>query len=117
MNICLSIIESIYICYMFIFFKTNYSIHHPFEKNMTYFHKFIKHPIHTGIYENKICMLGKVVSILLSLWFIIRNYIIHKCKRILNRIIILSVAVGCLLMNLNAFIYFLPILFIELCDI
>lgn len=110
----LSIIESIYLIYMFILFKTQYSIHHPYEHTLTGFNSFIKHPIKTRKYENKICMLGKVSAFLLSLWILLRKYIDIPCKDMMNKLFIWSFLLVSLLMNLNAFLYFIPIAYIEL---
>jgi len=104
----ISVIQGIYIFYMFNIFKTKYSIHHPFENLFN--HNLLKHPIKTGKYQSKICLLGKYVGIFLLFWFLIR----HKYNNILcNNFIIISVAIGSLVMNMNAFIYYLPVLFIE----
>ena len=58
MKYLITLFEIIYLYYMFFLFKTKYSIHHPFEilfQDIPY----AKHPIDTGIYENKICDLGR----------------------------------------------------------
>ena len=112
---CISYIEAIYFVYMFIFFKTRYSIHHPFEKDITNLYDFIKHPIGSYRYENKVCVLGKIVSILFSIWLLLRHCLDVSHKKTINSILVSSIGIGCLLMNLNAFIYYLPILLLELC--
>ena len=74
MNKLISLIEIIYIYFMYNIFKTSYSIHHPFEilLNRISLPNFLKHPIYSNIYESKICPFGKFASILLIIWLIIR---------------------------------------------
>ena len=66
----ISIIEAIYTIYMYIFFKTKYSIHSPLESHVIKSDLW-KHPINTGKYENKICRIGSYASILLAVLFIL----------------------------------------------
>ena len=94
----ISIIESVYIFYMFNIFKTRFSIHHPFEYLIS--NTYIKHPIYTGKYENKICTFGHHVSILIIIWFILRNYITHSYKNKINTFIIHIILFSSLLLNM-----------------
>ena len=71
-----SILEGLYIIFMFNLFKTCKYIHHPFEQLFTN-HPFLKHPISDSKYNNKICYFGKFSSYLLIIWLIIR----FKIKR------------------------------------
>ena len=108
MNQFISILEGIYIFYMFVLFKTSYSINHPFEKDWNI--SMLKHPI-SSTYESKICPLGKITGVFLLLWFIFRYKI--KNNNRYNILILTVVGVSSLLLNLNALVYLLPILFIE----
>ena len=72
----ISLLQGLYIAYMYNFFKTTKSIHHPFEY-LVDGHNFIKHPVNTGLYENKICPIGNIVSFILLIWFIFRLSLIH----------------------------------------
>lgn len=113
-NMLLSIIEGIYIYYMFSHFKTKYSIHHPFEYLYTTYN-FTKHPISSGIYENKICNLGHLISKLLLFWFIFRHSIVDKLLMYkINAVFIILLLFGSFIMNMNAFIYIIPIIILEL---
>jgi len=112
----ITVIESIYIYYMYNIFQTKISFHHPFEvflqkKNLN---MYIKHPVYTGIYESKICQFGKDISYFIILWLWIRllfeNLIITK----INTIIFTIICICSFLMNMNAFIYLLPIYVYEL---
>ena len=96
---------------MFNFFKTKYSIHHPFENKFN--NKLLKHPSNTLRYENKICPLGNYVGLFLLLWFIFRYNINNNIYNSYNRFIICSITIGSLVMNLNAFLYLIPLLLIE----
>lgn len=110
----LSFIEGTYLFYMFSHFKTRYSIHHPLEYIYNKY-DFIKHPISTGLYENKICDLGDLVSKLLFFWFIIRHFIKNNIlMNKINTLFIVLLFIGSLVMNMNAFIYILPIIIFEM---
>jgi hypothetical protein len=115
-----SIIEALYLIYMFNFFKTTIEFHHPFEMFQTNgFAKYFKHPINSGRLENKICCFGNYISYVFAAYIILR-YILYKTNYIeqsklcmVNKIII-YIALGLsLLMNLNAFIYLIPLLLLE----
>lgn len=112
----ISILEGIYIVYMFNYFKTKYGFNHPFEYLLIKDKKLLKHPINTGIYENKICKLGNHYSYLLFFWLIIRNFFTNNFqfyKKKINNLIINSTLIISLLMNFNAFVYFFPIYILE----
>jgi hypothetical protein len=113
-QIIVSVIECVYLLTMFHLFKTKYSIHHPLEPHITSVSDYMRHPISTHKYENKICQLGKDTSVLLSIWFVLRHFIKIPYKIYINSIIIFSFTIGCLLLNLNAFLYFIPITLYEL---
>lgn len=113
-----SIIESIYIIYFYNYFKTTIRFHHPFEKILTN-HDFLKHPISSSRYESKICKLGNIAGFLLPIWLIGRNFIELTHKKSINFLIMYSFALVSLLLNLNAFVYFLPLFLFEIkfCDL
>jgi len=114
-----SIIEAIYLIYMYNFFKTTCSIHHPFEMLITSSLDYLKHPIATGKYQNKICKFGKQVSWIFGIYLIVRYWLKQNkvmtgtelCK--LNRYVAYGAIIISLLTNLNAFIYLIPILLFE----
>lgn len=106
----LGILEGIYIYYFYCCFKTIYSFHHPFEYLLTGSDVF-KHPINTGLYENKICPFGHWIAKLLVILLLIRS--IFGDKKKLSKYVVILVAIGSLLMNINAFIYLIPIFIIE----
>ncbi len=115
--IILNIIEAIYICYMFNFFKTKYSVHLSWEY-LTQKNSFLKHPIKTGNYESKICLLGNLVGWLLPFWIFFRmcTYLYkvnNKVVSILNYTFWGIIFILSFLMNLNAFIYLIPVFILE----
>ncbi len=112
----ISIIESVYIFYMYNLFKTKLYIHHPLEiwlqeKKLG---NWVKHPVSSDEYGSKICPLGNMVGILLPIWLVIR-YIYRKNKSIstYNQLIWKIVFIVSLILNMNAFVYLLPIYLIE----
>lgn len=112
----ISIIEAMYIVYMYIFFKTTYSIHNPFEYYLSN-NELWSHPINTGKYQNKICRIGSYASFFLAILFVLRQFKCNKnnrrtCKTIARWILAYWVIVS-LLTNLNAFIYMIPIIIVE----
>ena len=116
MKYILTLLELTYLYYMFFIFKTKYSIHHPFEilfQDIPY----ARHPIQTGKYENKICDLGRYFFYIFLPFVIIKEYLpkmLYKRITLLMISLILSIA---FLLNLNAFIYLIPIMIIELIKI
>ncbi len=109
-RIIISILESLYLVYMFNIFKTTISFHHPFEIFFTKLDYF-KHPLNTGLYENKICTFGKQVSYLASIYLILRNFV-PKLQNINYHIVYISAFLS-FIMNINSFIYLIPLFIIE----
>ena len=107
----ISIIESIYIIFMFRYFKTTYSFNLlPYQvfNNSEY----LKHQkTNSEVPISHICQLGNDICFLIGLYLVGRNF----CKPIMeyNQYIIYFIFICCF-SNLNALIYFLPILFIEI---
>jgi hypothetical protein len=113
----LSLVEGIYVVYMLNFFKTRYSLAHPF----TYFeNKFLYHPIgksDTPICN--ICPLGNYGSILLAMFLILRWILYTKVSNAkhnlrLFSIFILSLVVLLSLLNFNAVVYLIPYFIAEI---
>jgi hypothetical protein len=111
----ITLIESIYIYFMYNLFKTKISFHNPIEiyiqnKNISH---FLKHPVYNGSYESKICPFGKFVSIVLIIWLYVRLYFKKEKIIKINYLIFILIFIGSFMMNLNSFIYFLPIYIYE----
>jgi len=103
---------------MYFIFKTNYSFNSAiFNKQTQNINSFFIHD--TNKYENKICLFGKLMAIIAIILAFIRLYLISnnsnnleiKTKTIIFDLICLILA---LLMNLNAFIYIIPIIICEI---
>ena len=110
----ITIFESIYLFYMYFIFKTNISFSSAiFDKDIQNTGSFFIHD--TNTYENKICGFGKVMAIIaIILAFLRLSY--TPSKSILYKTIIFDLI--CLLlaflMNLNAFVYVIPIILCEI---
>lgn len=127
-RIVISVLESFYIIYMWNYFKTRYSFHNIWEAplmNKREMPEYFKHKINTGVYENKICPLGNTAGYLLAAWILLRenflyqmkdrNLVISKRKiSKLNKILFITVAILAFIMNLNAFIYLIPVFIFEI---
>lgn len=117
-QIIYTIIEAAYIYYMYNIFKTSISINHPGEYilNNLPISDFFKHPLNESVYENKICPLGHFTSKLLVIWLFLRLWLENYDKsstKMANTIIFGLFFVLSLLMNLNAFIYLIPVFIYE----
>ena len=118
------IIEAAYIIYMWNFFKTTYSFHNIWETNLMSIPtipQFFKHQIKNTDYSNKICPLGNLSAYLLAIWIIIAkiitpSYLSNKSQQYINnatKIIFIITAILAFIMNLNAFIYLIPVFIYE----
>lgn len=116
-----TLIECIYLYFMFHIFRTKYSFHHPFEYLINdNLGNYFEHPI--GIYDNnksKICKFGRDGALIIIFYLLIR-YIMLKINLIsINKIMIFNKIVLLIIfilswMNLNAVIYFLPFILFDL---
>ena len=78
--------------------------------------EYLKHPINSDVYESKICSFGKYASILLIIWLIIRqnlNSVNFNFYRKINLIIFSLFLIGTLALNMNSFIYLIPVFIYE----
>ena len=112
--ILLSIIEAIYQIYMLNFYKskTNYA-----DPDVEFSNVFLKHPVlHSDVPISMICPAGNLLSIIFAIYLIGREFLPHNELNILQNInfvvIIMSVLMS--LINLNAFLYLIPIFIIEI---
>ena len=113
----ISIVEAIYIIYMLNFFKTKYSLAHPFTyMSCEYFY----HPI--GVHQkpiSNICKFGHDASWFLACYLIIRGYLLEykltnrKKLLLVNRMVMIATFLFSM-MNFNAVVYLLPIFITEI---
>lgn len=105
MNAYLSVVQSIYIIYMFNYFETDIYFPHPLDI-VTNRSPLLNHT-HK---DNHICYLGNIVGFLLPIWLIGRHFVKNQATRKkTNRIIMNTILVLALTLNMNAFMYFLPV--------
>ena len=115
----ITFVEIAFIYFMYNVFKTKYSFHHPFEIliNKMSIPSYFKHPIYSGDYESKICSFGKFASFILISWLIVRLYlnsIDSKITKKINIIIFSLFFLGTILLNINSFIYLIPVFIYEI---
>jgi len=114
-----TIIEAVYLLFMYCVFKTEYSFSGAtYEKAVQSWGKAFVHD--TGVYENKVCMFGKFMAYIFAGWWILRYFIIINYPAYKWPLLYGTVGfdmVGLILaymMNLNAFVYLGPLIFAEL---
>lgn len=118
-------IEATYIIYMWNFFKTTYAFHNIWETSLMS-HKnipdFFKHQINISEYSSKICPLGNLSAYLLAIWILLTRIILptkisqstQETLKTANKTIFIITAILAFIMNLNAFIYLIPVFIYEL---
>jgi hypothetical protein len=117
-----SLIESLYILYMYNLFKTKYFFHNPIEIFLqnTIFkdNNTMKHEIKNTDYSSKICKFGKIISVILVILIYIRYQALvnknYKNMIFYTKITLIIVSIFSLILNMNAFIYLLPVFIYEL---
>ena len=118
-----SLLEGIYVMYMFIFFKTCYSLEvgrldgAPITETLKKitsmdFSEILYHPTDKCTTpKSQICLFGKYGSVLIFLYLILREFVsFPKYTNLLVFVIIF----GLCMLNYNAVLYMLPIIAIEM---
>jgi len=109
--IIITIIEAVYLFYMFFLFKTDYSIRlAPYDKGVQDLGSLFVHD--TGELENKVCPFGRFMAIIaigLGGWRALRGSG-REATIAFDGLCLAMAAV----MNMNAFVYLLPILIAEI---
>ena len=109
-KLLISIIEAIYIIYMFRYFKTTFSfnlIPLKFLDN----NEYLRHQkYYTQNPESHICPFGHDMAFLIGFYLVVRNFLPKLMEY--NNLIIGLIFLGCFL-NFNCVVYFLPIFIIE----
>lgn len=118
-KIIVTIIESVYLIYMYFICKTQYSVGKArYESETQSLGSMFVHD--TGRYENKVCVFGKIMAIIAVILASIRIYILTRFPEYKKNLLISTIVFDtlCLVlaynMNLNAFVYLLPILLGEI---
>jgi hypothetical protein len=106
----ISIIEAVYVIFMFRYFKTTYSFNYlplKFLDNSLY----LQHQKYaTNTPESHICPFGHDMVFVIGAFLILRNFI--PCLMEYNTCILVLILICCFL-NLNAVVYILPVIVIE----
>jgi hypothetical protein len=118
--IIVTLFQTIYLFYMYFIFKTNYSFSSAvFDKQVQSMGTFFVH--NTNIYENKICGFGRFMAIVAIILAFVRLCIIYNDYEyskisIINKTLIFDIICIILayIMNLNGFIYIIPVVLGEL---
>lgn len=125
MIVTISIIEAIYVLYMLRYFKTTVSFSYAKSTRLLYKiaynldidKNYVAHPDKSSIEsESHICNFGQDVSILISLFFLLRAIMLYYNKKWywkFNTVVILSIFILSFL-NMNAFVYLLPVFITEI---
>jgi len=109
----ITLLESIYLFYMFFLFKTSYSFNYAiFDKDIQSVNSFFVH--NNNKYENKICDFGKVMAIIAIIlaWYRVNNINGYSKNITIGFDIVCIILAG--LMNMNALIYILPLVIGEI---
>jgi hypothetical protein len=115
----LTIVEAVYVVYIMNFFKTRYSLAHPFS----YFeNKFLYHPI--GKSDKpicNICPLGNWGSVAIAIYIILRwiiytntNSQVTKTNLRMFSLFVLTLVFLLSLLNFNAVAYLIPYFIVEI---
>lgn len=115
MILFITILESVYLLFMFFIFRTPYSFSSVSQDSST--KSLGKMFIHnTGSTENKICMFGKIMAIIAIILGFVRYYFIKDNKTVIQYSSIAFASICAILaciMNLNALVYISPLLLSE----
>lgn len=111
MLVVLTILESVYLFYMFFLFKTKQTFG-PSLLDLQSHSSFFIHD--TGAFENKVCLFGKVIAVIAILLALTRAVINNKSYAFKGTIAFDFVCIiMAAFMNLNAFIYIIPLILTE----
>ena len=106
----ISVMEAIYVLYMFRIFKTKFSMNWLPLKFLDYSSYLIHQKQASNVPVSHICQFGHDMAILIALYLVFRHY--NSTLSRYNTTILSIIVLGCF-MNLNALIYFLPIIYVE----
>ena len=112
-KLIVSLLEGLYVMYMFIFFKTCYSLEigrwdsSPFSKEGILYHPIDK----CKTPKSQICLFGKYGSVLIFLFLLLREFV--SFPKYTNLVVFLII-LGLCMMNYNAVLYMLPVIGVEI---
>jgi len=114
-----TLVASLYLLFMYCMFKTEYSFSGAtYDKAVQSWGAAFVHD--TGVYENKVCMFGKLMAVIAVIWWVLRYFIMMNYPAYKSVVLWITVVFDmcglalAYMMNLNAFVYILPLVFVEL---
>ena len=115
-----SILQAALLLYLFRAFKTKLSFHHPMERHLlSRMGAMFQHPLTSDKEQSQICPFGQDIIMVLVVLLLIRAVAWRWMGRsplpqwVWYLIFTISLTMGAIL-NLNAFVYLLPVVFIEM---
>ena len=115
----LTLIESIYLLYMFFIFKTKYNISTAFfDKEIQSINPIFIH--NSNKYENKICLFGKFMAVIAIVLVYLRLNIYNTSNVSNDLLVYTTVIFDCIciilasIMNTNALVYITPLIICEI---
>ena len=105
LKLLISLLEVIYLSFMFHFFKTSMDLNILASPKGSFFKHLVGNE--KGL---RICLFGQIIIIPLLILLLIRNFISIP-QSFMNRVLVIAFLLS--FMNINALIYLLPILLIE----
>jgi len=114
----LTILESVYLLYMFFVFKTKHEFSlAPLDRATQSLGSMFVHS--TGVYENKVCLFGKYMAIFAILFFVFRTYCLRRFPNMKSTLLWSTIVLDMIyvllafFMNWNVLLYVLPLLLVE----
>lgn len=121
LGVPVTLLEAALLAYLYLVHRTSVAFHHPWERSLTAGHSLLRHPLAHRLDppQNPICLLGHRAAVVGVLLLVGRAYVwaVHG-RRIFPAAAWLGLyALGlgvALMLNLNAFLYLLPSVLLEL---
>ena len=113
-KLIISIIQAIYVIYMFNYFETTYSFE---TSRKLVLSGIFLHPVEDSPYPvSHICPFGHIMAYPIAIYLIGRNFVLNndqKLKNKINNLIFVLIFIGSL-MNINAIVYLIPFFLLEI---
>ena len=113
-KLIISIVQAIYIIYMFNYFETTYSFE---TSRQLLLSGIFLHPIKDSTYPvSHICPFGHMMAYPIAVYLIGRNFVLNNDPRLskkMNYLVLMLIFVGSL-MNINAIVYLIPYFITEI---
>ena len=111
MLVLLTVVESLYLFYMFFLFKTKRCFGPSFLDLQSHSSFFVHD---TGVFENKVCLFGKIMALIAIFLAFLRTFVKDRSYLVKGTIVFDSICIiMAAFMNLNALIYIIPLVILE----